>query len=110
MEFQYKNKKYDVFKVKGQWRVYSTDPTFTKEEGMEVLKSLEDTEKKSTTANKEKEKNMEAEKDIIKIVNEIFRNESEHNRRLMIGEEEADRSDEYMASLMKSYDKYEHNT
>ncbi|MBR6412678.1 MAG: hypothetical protein IKS41_05930 [Alphaproteobacteria bacterium] len=108
MEFQYKNKKYDVLKVKGQWRVYSTDPSFTKEEGMEVLKALEDTEKKATTTNKEKEKNMEEEKDIIKIVNEIFRNESEHNRRLMIGEEEADRSEEYIKNLMKGYDRGEH--
>lgn len=51
----------------------------------------------------------EQEKDIIEIVNEIFKNESEHNRRIMVAEEEADRSDEYMANLLKGYDKYEHN-
>ena len=57
----------------------------------------------------EQEKSEELNKDIIKIVNEIFRNESEHNRRLMVAEEEADRSDEYVANLIKGYDKYEHN-
>ena len=53
---------------------------------------------------------MEEEQDIIEIVNEIFRNESEHNRRIMVAEEEADRDDEYMKNLLKGYDKYEHNT
>lgn len=47
---------------------------------------------------------MKEEKDIIEIVNEIFRNESEHNRRIMIGEEEADRSKEYIKNLMKGYE------
>lgn len=57
----------------------------------------------------DKEKSEQLDKDIIEVVNEIFRNESEHNRRLMVAEEEAERSDEYMANLLKGYDKYEHN-
>ena len=48
---------------------------------------------------------MKKEKDIIETVNEIFRNESEHNRRIMIAEEEADRSEEYIKNLMRGYER-----
>ena len=54
-----------------------------------------------------KEKNMKKEKDIIETVNEIFRNESEHNRRIMVAEEEADRSEEYIKNLLKGHEKRE---
>ena len=47
MKYNYKNKEYEVIKVGKQWRLYSTDPTTTKEEAMEVLKSVEDLEEKS---------------------------------------------------------------
>lgn len=56
-----------------------------------------------------KEKNVKKEKDIIETVNEIFRNESEHNRRIMIAEEEADRSEEYIKNLLKGYERGEHD-
>ena len=56
-----------------------------------------------------KEKNMKKEKDIIETVNEIFRNESEHNRRIMIAEEEADRSEEYIKNLMRGYERGNHD-
>ena len=49
MKYNYKNKEYEVIKVGKQWRLYSTDPTMTKEEALEVLKSIEDLEKKSMT-------------------------------------------------------------
>ena len=38
MEITYKNKKYDVLEVNGDWCVYSDDPNFTKEEANEVIK------------------------------------------------------------------------
>ena len=52
---------------------------------------------------------MKKEKDIIETVNEIFRSESEHNRRIMIAEEEADRSEEYIKNLMRGYEEREHD-
>ena len=53
MEFYYKGKEYNVFKVEGRWRVYSTDPNFTKEEGIEVIKELEEIDKKNGSHSKE---------------------------------------------------------
>ena len=54
MKYTYKNKEYEVIKMSKQWRLISTDPKITKEEAMEVLKSIEDLERKSTD-NKQKE-------------------------------------------------------
>ena len=47
MEFTYKGKTYDIIKINGEWRVYSTDTKFTIEEGKEVIEELERLENKS---------------------------------------------------------------
>lgn len=41
MEIRYKNKKYDVLEVNGKWRVYSDEAELTKEEAIQVIKSVE---------------------------------------------------------------------
>ncbi len=40
MKFVHKGKTYDVIKVNGDWRVYSTDMKFTVEEAREVMEEL----------------------------------------------------------------------
>ena len=40
MEFVYKGKTYNVIKVKGDWRVYSTDMKITVKEAKEVIEEL----------------------------------------------------------------------
>jgi hypothetical protein len=47
MEFIYKGKTYEVVKVNGEWRVYSTDIKATVEELNEVAKELKRLESKS---------------------------------------------------------------
>ena len=47
MEFHYKNKTYEIVKAKDSWRVYSSEPSFTKEEGLEVLQAIKALEGKS---------------------------------------------------------------
>ena len=71
MKYNYKNKEYEVIKVGKQWRLYSTDPTMTKEEAMEVLKSIEDLEKKSMTDKQDYKRTTEiTEKDINETMKE----------------------------------------
>ena len=67
MKYNYKNKEYEVIKVGKQWRLYSTDPTTTKEEAMEVLKSIEDLEKKSTTDKQDYKKTTKITEEEIKV-------------------------------------------
>lgn len=40
MKFIYKGKTYDVIKVNGDWRVYSTDMKITVKEAKEVIEEL----------------------------------------------------------------------
>ena len=47
MEFIYKGKTYEVVKINGEWRVYSTDIKFTIEESKEVIEELKRLENKS---------------------------------------------------------------
>ena len=49
MEITYKNKRYDVLEVNGDWRVYSDDPNFTKEEAKEVIKVVKHLKNNKTT-------------------------------------------------------------
>ena len=66
MKYSYKNKEYEVIKVGKQWRVYSTDPTMTKEEAMGVLKSIENLEEKSTSDKQDYEKTTKITEEDIK--------------------------------------------
>jgi len=47
MEFIYKGKTYEVVKINGEWKVYSTDIKFTIEEAKEVIEELKRLESKS---------------------------------------------------------------
>ena len=47
MEFIYKGKTYEVVKINGEWKVYSTDTKFTIEDAKEVIEELKRLESKS---------------------------------------------------------------
>jgi len=50
MEFIHNNKSYDVLKIDGKWRVYTSDMHVSEEEAKEVLAKLEKMDKEKTEA------------------------------------------------------------
>ena len=72
MKYTYKNKEYEVIKMGKQWRLISTDPKITKEEAMEVLKSIENLEEKSMIDKQDYKKTIEITEEYIKSAMEEY--------------------------------------